>query len=177
MSEAVASLCENATGPSRILDVAIVRALYPEIGPYNPHCQGEEPIFWNDPYRKRPCPELTASVDAALALLPAGACNIDLFSFGGGGRDDLPKGATCWGFKFHDQDQLVGIDRAKAEVKRLKKDSGALFKVAGAPKMVLERAIAEQFMEFSSSHTANAALAICAAALRARSGDPVGGSR
>lgn len=63
---------EAATGPDRELDVAIILALHPEAGPYNPHCQGDEPIFWNAPYYKQECPHLTASLDAALTLLPEG---------------------------------------------------------------------------------------------------------
>lgn len=151
MTDDIATHCEEATGPDRSIDGMIAES----IGATMPN----DPAGWP--------PRYTASVDAAMTLLPPRACNIDLFSFGGGGREDLPRGATCWGFKFHDQDQLVGIERAKAEVQRLRKDSGGLFKVSGAPKMVMERAIAENFMEFSSSHAANAALAICAAALRA----------
>ncbi|MDI2076996.1 hypothetical protein ABIF68_007870 [Bradyrhizobium japonicum] len=61
---------QQADGPDRALDVDIVFALYPDIGAYQPHCVGEEPIFWSDPYRKQPCPQFTASIDAALTLLP-----------------------------------------------------------------------------------------------------------
>ena len=63
---------ERATGPDRELDVAIVYALYPDIGPYQGQCIGDEPIFWHDPYRKRPAPSFTSSIDAALTLVPEG---------------------------------------------------------------------------------------------------------
>jgi hypothetical protein len=63
---------EAATGGDRELDVAVIMALYPEAGPYSPHCQGDEPIFWNAPYYKQECPHLTASLDDALTLLPEG---------------------------------------------------------------------------------------------------------
>jgi hypothetical protein len=69
---ALAERVEKAEVPDRELDVAIVRALHPGIGPYEPHCVGEEPIFWHDPYRKTLCPKFTASVDAALTLVPDG---------------------------------------------------------------------------------------------------------
>lgn len=71
MSDLIAKL-RAATGPDRALDVEIVFALYPDIGAYQPHCAGEEPIFWHDPYRKKRCPHFTASIDAALTLVPAG---------------------------------------------------------------------------------------------------------
>jgi hypothetical protein len=63
---------EAATGPDRELDVAIIYALHPDIGPYRPHCVGEEPIFWNEPYRKRACPKFTSSIEAELTLVPKG---------------------------------------------------------------------------------------------------------
>jgi len=63
---------EAATEGSRELDVAVILALHPEAGPYQPHCQGDEPIFWNAPYRKMRCPEISTSIDAALTLLPEG---------------------------------------------------------------------------------------------------------
>ncbi len=71
MEELIRQIC-NATGPSRELDVEIVFALHPEIGAYQPHCAGEEPIFWNDPYYKQKCPKFTASLDAAASLIPEG---------------------------------------------------------------------------------------------------------
>lgn len=64
--------CRKAAGPDRDIDVAIVMALYPDIGPYQPHCAGDEPIFWNDPYRKQRCPKFTESLDAAVTLIPRG---------------------------------------------------------------------------------------------------------
>jgi hypothetical protein len=61
---------EAASGGDRELDVAIILALFPEAGPYNPHCTGDEPIFWNAPYYKQRCPHLTTSMDAVRSLLP-----------------------------------------------------------------------------------------------------------
>lgn len=66
----LAEACEQSRGPDRKLDVAIVYALHPNIGPYEPHCSGEEPIFWRDPYRKQRCPKFTSSIDAAIKLIP-----------------------------------------------------------------------------------------------------------
>ena len=63
---------EKASAPDRELDVAIVYALYPEIGPYRPHCVGDEPIFYQDPFYKQRCPKFTASIDAAMRLVPEG---------------------------------------------------------------------------------------------------------
>jgi hypothetical protein len=69
---AVIERLEKAAGPDRELDVAIVYALYPDIGQYDGLCVGDPPIFWHEPYRKQPCPQFTASIDAALTLVPEG---------------------------------------------------------------------------------------------------------
>lgn len=63
---------EKASGQDRELDVAIILTLFPDAGPYQPYCKGDEPIFFNEPYRKQECPKLTSSIDAALTLLPEG---------------------------------------------------------------------------------------------------------
>jgi hypothetical protein len=68
----LAGLCEQATGPDHELDLAIVYALHPDIGPYRPLCEGDDPIFWHDPYRKMSCPNFTSSIDAAMTLVPEG---------------------------------------------------------------------------------------------------------
>lgn len=68
----LAERVEAATGPDRELDVAIVYALHPDIGRYEGQCIGDPPIFWHDPYRKQPCPKFTASLDAAMGLVPEG---------------------------------------------------------------------------------------------------------
>jgi hypothetical protein len=106
----------------------------------------------------------TRSIDAALTLLPATATNRHLYSFGGHGRDDV-KG-DCWGFQCHDRAQLMGVERAERQVKNLKPS----FEVDGLPMVILRKAIAEHFCEFSSTHAATAALAICITALKVRSG-------
>jgi len=59
-------------GPgSRELDAEIVMFCYPDIGAPAPHCAGDEPIFWHEPYRKKPVPKLTTSLDAAVAFAVA----------------------------------------------------------------------------------------------------------
>lgn len=65
----LAERVEGLGGPCRETDVLIVQALYPDIGPCEPHCAGDTPIFWNDPLYKKPCPLLTASLDAVVALI------------------------------------------------------------------------------------------------------------
>lgn len=67
---------QAAEGPSRELDVAILAVCFPEWAKpeppfYAPHCVGDEPIYFHAPnwMRKRECPELTASLDAATALV------------------------------------------------------------------------------------------------------------
>ena len=62
---------EQGSGSDRQLDTQIIQALYPDIGNCHPHCPGEEPIFWHDPFRKMPAPHLTSSLDAIRALLKA----------------------------------------------------------------------------------------------------------
>ena len=66
---ALAEKVEGLPGPCRETDVLIVQALYPDIGPCEPHCAGDTPIFWNDPLYKKPCPTLTVSLDAVVALI------------------------------------------------------------------------------------------------------------
>ena len=66
---ALAERVEGLAGACRETDVLIVQALYPDIGPCEPHCAGDTPIFWNDPLYKKPCPPLTASLDAVVALI------------------------------------------------------------------------------------------------------------
>lgn len=65
----LAKRCEKATGPDREIDVAIIRAAYPDIGECAPLCEGDEPVFWHAPYCKQPCPTLTASLDAITGLI------------------------------------------------------------------------------------------------------------
>lgn len=66
---ALAERCETAKGSDEELDVAIVMAAYPDIGPPNALCVGDDPIFWHEPYRKQYPPLLTASLDAITALI------------------------------------------------------------------------------------------------------------
>lgn len=62
--------------PSREVDEAIIAICFPAWGKaeppyYAPHCVGDEPIYWHAPdwLYKQPCPKLTASIDAAVALV------------------------------------------------------------------------------------------------------------
>lgn len=69
MSTNLADRVEGLDGPDEALDVLIIQTLYPDIGPCQPLCAGETPIFWHDPYCKMPCPRLTESIDAVVALI------------------------------------------------------------------------------------------------------------
>lgn len=62
---------ESGSGSDRVLDAEIIQALYPGIGDCRPHCPGDEPIFYHDPFHKMPAPHLTSSLDAVRALLKA----------------------------------------------------------------------------------------------------------
>ena len=62
---------EAGSGSDRQLDVQIIQALHPSIGEYAPHCPGDDPIFWHEPFCKEPCPHLTSSLDAIRALFKA----------------------------------------------------------------------------------------------------------
>lgn len=55
---------------SRELDVLVAQSVWPQLTHYGPQCVGDEPIFWEDPFRKMPCPEFTTSFDAAVRLVP-----------------------------------------------------------------------------------------------------------
>jgi hypothetical protein len=70
--EEVAARVQKQEGPSRGLDIAIAQAVWPQLSRYAPYCVGDEPIFWEEPFRKQPCPEFTSSLDAALRLVPDG---------------------------------------------------------------------------------------------------------
>jgi hypothetical protein len=107
-------------------------------------------------------PAYTASVDDALSLLPKTAVNIDLFSYGSG----------KWGCSFMDTAQLMGKRAAKEQIARLRKGAAFGRTFRGPPRVELEKAIAEHFVEFFCRDAATAALALCAAALRARATHP-----
>jgi hypothetical protein len=77
MTANLLSRLEGLTAPDREADALIMARCFPEwaeIGePYlSPQCIGDEPIYWHaptdSPYRKMPVPELTASLDATVAL-------------------------------------------------------------------------------------------------------------
>lgn len=75
----LAAMLDSATGPSRELDVAAFRALFPYTRVYEAHC-----------------PPLTSSIDAALALverlLPGWGWQINIGAY----AILRPPKATCW---------------------------------------------------------------------------------
>jgi hypothetical protein len=154
---------EKATGPSRELSDEVAMAV---------GWNKAEAMFnnWFAPDGRHQTygspPHYTKSIDDAMTLLPESACNIDISSFVGHGRKDI--GETAWGVSFHDQAQLVGTERAKAQVARLIKGTTFESHHRGAPVVTMEKALAEHFCQFSGTHTPNAAIALCIAALRAR---------
>ena len=155
MNDLIAKL-EVSDGPDRELDKALGRAFD---APTRYQLPGsEEPSY--RPY--------TSSIDAALTLLPSTACNRFLFDFCGHGIDRPEFPENAWGFTFSDTTQTVGEEAAKERVARLTKDWGTGNKLAGPPKRIFEKAIAEHFLVFDGSHTPNGALAICIAAVKAR---------
>lgn len=109
----------------------------------------------------------TESTDHARTLFPKSVTNFHLFSFGGHGRKDVA--GDCWGCQVHDMAQLIGAARAARRVKRLK----IPFEVLAQPRVVLERAIAEQFCDFGTTHAATPALAVCITALKVLCGRTV----
>jgi hypothetical protein len=131
MKDLIAKL-EAAKEGSRELDVAIVYALHPDIGPYRPHCAGEEPRFWQDPFYKQPCPKFTTSLDAALSLVPADPAN---------------KGKAMLWSVTHDEDGVGGPRGYIAAIGKGYHDPQFIY----------------------GHHDTNPALALCIAALRARS--------
>ena len=116
---------------------------------------------------KSMCARYTTSLDAALTLVPETACNHQLFSFGGHGVeiDGFPK--MAWGFGFADTAQLMGERAAKEEIERMICAVG-WGDFAGPPRVKMEKAIAEHFIEFNCRCAATPALALCIAALKAR---------
>lgn len=153
---------ERATGPDRELDGDIAIA----IGKLGKLATVVTANDESDVFSINYAAAYTSSIDAALKLLPGSACNHDLYSFGGHGRGDI--GSTAWGFNFHDMAQLVGKARAKKRIARMRKDSALMGKLRGPPVEMMEQAIAEQFMEFTGTHAATPAIALCIAALKAR---------
>lgn len=105
----------------------------------------------------------TTSFEQAYGLLPISVTNFNLFSFG---VRDGAIGDGWWGCRVHDQAQLIGAERAQRLTKRLKLP----LRLGGEPQVFLERAIAQQYCEFSTTHTATAVLAICTVALKVRIG-------
>jgi hypothetical protein len=112
-------------------------------------------------------PSYTTLLDEAMSLLPETSVNHSLFSFIGHGVAHI--GKFAWGFRFNDTTKLVGEERAKHQVKEIQLlipygDSSEFSSV----KTVMVKAIAERYREFSCTHAATPALAICAAAIRSR---------
>lgn len=74
MTANLLSRLQGLTAPDREVDALIMGACFewakPEPPYLAPHCVGDQPIYWHapEPYYKRPAPELTASLDAVVAL-------------------------------------------------------------------------------------------------------------
>jgi hypothetical protein len=107
----------------------------------------------------------TTSFSAAYSLFPASVVNFNLFSFGGQ-RNEKDLRDAYWGCRVHDCAQLVGSERAKRNVKSLILP----MRLGKEPRIMLEKAIAERFCEFSITHVATPFLTICGVAIKVRIG-------
>jgi len=162
MTDILLARLEAAAEGSRDLDDAVYNAI---------GCPGSgDPHHYAFLHGECP-PRYTTSIDSAMTLVPKRACNISLSSYTGHGRDDWPRDA--WMYNFMDQDQLMGERAAIEEIERWRKDLGnktfSIFEQTfhGPPKITMEKAIAEHFVEFAGLGP-TPALAICLGALKAR---------
>ncbi len=103
----------------------------------------------------------TSSVDTAMTLLPATAVNIDMFSHT---RDG---GNGVWSCKFLDKAQKMGERAATEEIARLRRSSKVFEGLRGEALVVMEKAIAEHYLEFYATER-TLPLAIIAAALSSK---------
>lgn len=157
----LAERAEQASGPDRELDALIHEA----VTTFPPRRAG---VGWPDENALvvpafpgwELLPAYTASADAALSLLPKTAVNIDLFNFSAGRN-------PAWGCSFMDTAQLMGKRAAKEQIARLRKGTAFGRSLRGPPRVALEKAIAEHFVEFFCRGAALPALALSAASLRA----------
>lgn len=92
---------------------------------------------------------------AALKLLPASAVNLDVFFHGSKVQE-----VSC---RFHDTAKLMGARAATEQIARMQKGMGQQF--AEAPRIIMEDAIAQHFMEFHGT-AQTMALAIASAAVK-----------
>jgi hypothetical protein len=113
----------------------------------------------------------TTSFSAAYSLFPASVVNFSLFSFGQRNEKDLRD--RYWGCRVHDCAQLVGIERAKHHVKSLQLP----IMLGKEPRIMLEKAFAERFCEFSMTHVATPFLTICGVAIKVRIGQTMDDDR
>jgi len=160
---------ERATEGLRELDCAIQEHDY-RTGDINPsrYVNGMGP-FWKNKYNDNwfEVARYTTSLDAALTLVPDTACNHHLFSFKGHGIEISGFPKTAWAFGFCDTAQLMGERAAKEKIERMIHLPG-WGDFSGPPRVKMEKAIAEHFIEFNCQCAATPALAVCPAALRAR---------
>lgn len=113
---ALADRVEAADGPDRELDVEIFRAIGHEVEwrPVNYIMELRPIINWKAPHvyagMKEPCPEPTASLDAALSLVPEGA-GVEVHRYWTAEHDDAVwSAAVIWGMGSVEQ----SLDRPSA---------------------------------------------------------------
>jgi hypothetical protein len=99
---ALADRCEKASGPDRDLDAAIM-------GLFTNSVESDDGEWWYGPHDEMPgkVPAFTASLDAALSLVPEGwvtadANNLNISSNLGGWAWCLDNGADCGHPRFRD---------------------------------------------------------------------------
>lgn len=160
----LAERCERATGADRELDAQIAATLricskewkwadgYPAWEGRN-----DGRVYLENGGPSFSAPAYTASLDAAMSLVPATSCNLLIMQFGRG-----------WRVTFHDTAQKMGARAATEQIERLRQSFGTGYQLAGEPARIMEKAIAEHWLEFHCPCAATPALALCAAALRAR---------
>lgn len=153
---------EKAKAGSRELDCLIREALDPRFKPedrvtYYGEPTGEHVDFMEDRSFIK-APNYTTSLDDAMALLPKMVENIVLFSH-------TVSGKPAWSFKCVDTAQKMGARAAKEEIARMIEQLGSAYKLAGEPRISMEKAIAEHWLEFHST-AKTSALVICATALK-----------
>lgn len=149
----LAAKAESSLGADRKLFCDAFRAVFPEVS-----AGALDAIdAWDEKY-DRFCAMLDvgAWLDAAMTLLPKTAINVSLNQFGRG-----------WNARFHDTAKKMGDRAAHEQIERMFPMGGNGYQIAGEPRVVLEKAIAEHWLEFYCPCAATPALAVCAAALRA----------
>lgn len=96
---------------------------------------------------------------AALMLLPKSAGNLNFFDYGG---------ASKWGCRFNDRAQQMGKRAASEQIARMLVGHPTMNRLRGEPRIELEDAIAEHWLEFHSIGAETAGLAIAVACLHCK---------